>query len=282
MKLRSLLFVPGDRPDLMEKAAGCGADALILDLEDSVALSGKVAARKAVHEFLTRSRGEMIRFVRINPLAGGLADADLGAVMSAGPDGLVLPKSESVDSIRDLDKRLSAIGEGFPVVLPIATETPNSLFGLAGYGQVRERLAGLTWGAEDLSSAVGASTAREPDGSFTEPYRIARSMALFAAAAANVAPIETVYPAFKDLGGLAQYARCAMRDGFTGMMAIHPAQVAVINEAFTPSSEALERARAIIAAFEANPGVGVLSLNGAMIDAPHLEQAKRLLNRQRS
>jgi citrate lyase subunit beta/citryl-CoA lyase len=279
MRLRSLLFVPGDRPERMDKALGVGADALILDLEDSVAAAKKAQARLDVGDFLKRTDGVVLRFVRINPLTGVLADADLEAVLGARPDGLVLPKSEGAESVRDLDRRLAVLDMGFPPILPIATETPPAVFGLGEYRAVGARLAGLTWGVEDLSAAIGAVTAREPDGSFTDPYRVVRSLALFGAAAANVAPVETVFPDYRNLAGLAHYAKCGMRDGFVGMMAIHPDQVAIINEAFTPSVEALEQARAVVALFEANPGAGALSLNGSMVDAPHLKQALRLLKR---
>jgi citrate lyase subunit beta / citryl-CoA lyase len=279
MRLRSLLFVPGDRPERMDKALGVGADALILDLEDSVATANKAQARSQVFDFLNRTDGVMLRFVRINPLFGALADADLAAVMSARPDGLVLPKAEGAESVRDLDRRLAMLEMGFPPLLPIATETPQGVFGLAEYRAVGARLAGLTWGVEDLSAAIGAVTAREPATGFTDPYKVVRSLALFGAAAANVAPIETVFPDYRDSAGLAQYAKCGMRDGFVGMMAIHPDQVPIINEAFTPSTESLEHARAVVALFEANPGAGALSLNGSMVDAPHLKQALRLLKR---
>jgi citrate lyase subunit beta/citryl-CoA lyase len=279
MRLRSLLFVPGDRPERMDKALRSGADALILDLEDSVASSHKAQARTAVAEFLLRTAGVMPRFVRINPLNSGLAEADLEAVMAARPDGLVLPKSIGAESVRELDRRLATLGADLPTILPLATETPQALFGLADYAAVAQRLAGLAWGVEDLSAAVGAATARETDEEYTEPYRWVRSLTLFAAAAANVAPIDTVFPAFQNLSGLAQYARRGMRDGFAGMLAIHPTQIAVINEGFTPSAESLERARAVVALFDANPGAGVLSFNGAMLDAPHLKQALRLLSR---
>lgn len=278
MKLRSLLFVPGDRPERMDKALGSGADALILDLEDSVAPSHKAQARGAVAEFLRRTGGTP-RFVRINPLASGLAEADLESVMAARPDGLVLPKSTGAESVRELDRRLAALGADLPPILPLATETAQALFGLNDYGEVAQRLAGLAWGVEDLSAIVGATTARESDEEYTEPYRWVRSLTLFGAAAANVAPIETVFPAYQNLAGLARYARRGMRDGFAGMLAIHPTQIPVINEAFTPSQESIERARAVIALFEANPGAGVLSFNGAMVDAPHLKQALRLLSR---
>jgi citrate lyase subunit beta/citryl-CoA lyase len=278
VRLRSLLFVPGDRPERMEKARAVGADALILDLEDSVAAPKKVAARKLVAEFLARTEGALVRFVRINSLATEWAEPDLEAVMAAKPDGLVLPKCEGPDSVRALDARLVKLGDRLPLVLPIATETPGAIFRLGDYAEVSERLVGLTWGAEDLSAAVGAECAREPDGSFTDPYRLARALTLFGAAAADVAAIETVFPAFEDATGLDTYAKRGQRDGFKGMMAIHPAQVAIINAAFTPGVEAVRHARAVVALFEANPGKGVLSLDGRMIDAPHLRRALRLLS----
>jgi citrate lyase subunit beta/citryl-CoA lyase len=197
--------------------------------------------------------------------------------MGAQPDGLVLPKAEGAASIRDLDQRLARLGHVFPPVLPIATETPKAVFRLSEYAEVADRLIGLTWGAEDLPAAVGASTARQDDGSYTPPYEVVRSLTLFGAAAAGVAPIETVFPAFRDFDGLAKYARRGMRDGFVGIMAIHPAQIAVINAAFTPTREALDHARAVVSAFEANPDAGAIVLDGKMIDAPHLKQARRLL-----
>ena len=194
------------------------------------------------------------------------------------PDALVLPKAEGAASIRDLDEKLAELGNVFPLVLPIATETPKAVFRLAEYAEVANRLAGLTWGAEDLPAAVGASTARRDDGSYTPPYEVARSLTLFGAAAAGVAPIETVFPAFRDSDGLARYASRGMRDGFAGMMAIHPAQIAVINAAFTPTREAVDHARAVVSAFQANPDAGAIVLDGKMIDAPHLKQALRVLS----
>ena len=272
MRLRSLLFVPGDRPERMVKALGLGADALILDLEDSVAPGAKVAARAHVAAFLAEPR-TMPLFVRINPLDSGLADDDLAAVLSANPDGIVLPKAEGAVSLAALDARLS----GKIAILPIATETPAAIFALGSYGGVTNRLVGLTWGAEDLPAAIGAATSREADGSYTAPYQLARSLTLFGAHAAGVAAIETVYPDFRDLDGLAAYAARGRRDGFTGMMAIHPSQVAVINAAFTPSDEERAKAQAIVDLFAANPGAGALQLDGRMVDAPHLKAAKALL-----
>jgi len=275
MKLRSLLFVPGDRPDRMEKALASGADALILDLEDAVAAAAKPEARRAVASFVAAHPKNNL-WVRINPLDGGEAERDLAAVLPAHPHGVVLPKAEGGASVNELARRLTEHGNATAAILAIATETPAAIFQLGSYGGAR-RLAGLTWGAEDLPAAIGASTSREADGSFTPPYELARSLCLFGAAAAGVAPIETVYPAFRDLEGLAAYAARARRDGFTGMMAIHPAQVAVINDAFTPSEAEVAHARAVVAAFEAAPGAGALSLDGRMIDRPHLVQAQRIL-----
>jgi citrate lyase subunit beta/citryl-CoA lyase len=275
MRLRSLLFVPGDRPERMEKALGLGADALILDLEDSVTAAQKGEARAAIAAFLARERTVAL-FVRINPLDSGLADDDLAAVLPGRPDGIVLPKAEGAASLAALIARL---GVSAARILPIATETPAAMFRLHEYADATDRLAGLTWGAEDLPAAIGATAAREADGRYTAPIELARSLTLFGAHAAGVPAIETVYPAFRDLAGLAAYAARGARDGFTGMMAIHPSQVAVINAAFTPSPEAVAEARAIVALFAANPDAGALQLDGRMVDAPHLKQARRILDR---
>jgi citrate lyase subunit beta/citryl-CoA lyase len=275
MRLRSLLFVPGDRPDRMVSACASGADALILDLEDAVAPSAKEAARVAVRSFLQRRR-RMPMFVRVNPIGSPLLADDLAALRDAAPDGLVLPKAEGAVSIQALDALLGGGGD-LPPILPIATETPAAIFALGSYAEVRDRLCGLTWGAEDLPAAIGATTSREEDGRYTAPYQLVRSLALFAAHAAGVAAIETVYPAFRDLDGLAAYAARGVRDGFTGMMAIHPTQVVVINAAFTPDPAAVAQARRIVDLFAANPDAGALALDGRMVDAPHLAQARRLL-----
>ncbi|QDX24719.1 CoA ester lyase [Sphingomonas suaedae] len=274
MRLRSLLFVPGDRPDRMEKALGTGADALILDLEDSVTPERKDAARAAVADFLARHHEGIARWVRINPLDSGMAQDDLAA--ARGADGIVLPKSATGADVAALDAMLGGVAAR---ILPIATETPAAIFGLGSYIGCSPRLAGITWGAEDLPAAIGAQSSRETDGSYTPPYEMIRALTLFGAHAAGVAPIETVYPDFRDLDGLAAYCARAMRDGFAGMMAIHPAQVAVINAAFTPSEQAVAHARAVVAAFAANPGAGALQLDGKMIDAPHLKAARALLAR---
>jgi len=272
MRLRSLLFVPGDRPDRMEKALGSGADALILDLEDSVAPARKAEARAAVVDFLRRER-RIPLVVRINPLDSGYIDEDLVAFSTAPADAIMLPKAEGAASIRALAEKIML------PILPIATETPSAIFALGSYRDVADRLFGLTWGAEDLPAAIGATAAREADGRYTAPIETVRSLVLFAAHSAGVPAIETVYPAFRDLEGLAAYAARGARDGFTGMMAIHPDQVAVINRAFTPGDSEVAAARAIVAAFAAEPGAGVLAVDGKMVDAPHLAQARRLLAR---
>lgn len=276
MRLRSLLFVPGDRPDRMEKALHVRADALILDLEDAVAPPAKPEARRQVATFLNANSTAKL-WVRINPLDSDESEKDLAAILSSHPDGIVLPKAEGGASVAELTRRLTERGNATAQILAIATETPAAMFQLGTYGGSK-RLVGLTWGAEDLPAAIGAASSREPDGRFTPPYELARSLCLFGAAAAGVAPIETVYPAFRDLEGLAAYAARARQDGFTGMMAIHPDQVRVINAAFTPSEAEVAHARAVVAAFEANPGAGALSLDGRMIDRPHLVQAQRTLS----
>jgi citrate lyase subunit beta/citryl-CoA lyase len=276
MRLRSLLFVPGDRPDRMEKALTSGADALILDLEDSVLPQSKVAARQAVARFLARPRGVPL-FVRVNALSAE-TDADLAVVLPHAPDGIVLPKAEGAASLADLDRRLTVRENSRARILPIATETPKAVFALGSYGGVTPRLCGLSWGAEDLPAAIGATTAREADGRFTSPYETVRSLALFGAHAAQVPAIETVYPAFRDEAGLAAYAARGKRDGFSGMLAIHPAQVAAINTAFAPSPDEIAWAERVVAAFAQNAGAGAIQLEGRMLDMPHLQSARRVLS----
>lgn len=270
--MRSLLFVPGDRPERFAKALASGADALILDLEDSVVPEGKGRAREAIATFLGERHPARI-FVRVNPFGSEWAEADVAVAVTA--DGIVLPKAEGAASV----EALLALAPDAPPILPIATETPRAIFALGDYAGVADRLAGLTWGAEDLPAAIGAATSREADGSYTDPYRVVRALTLFGAHTAGVPAIETVFPSIKDEAGLARYAAAGARDGFTGMMAIHPAQVAAINAAFTPSAEALDHAARVVAAFAANPGAGALQLDGSMIDAPHLKQARALLAR---
>jgi citrate lyase subunit beta/citryl-CoA lyase len=275
MRLRSLLFVPADRPERFAKAAASGADAIILDLEDSVAPERKAEARAAVAKWLAGDRG-ITTFVRVNPLDSGWTAADLAAVLPGKPDGIMLPKAEGAASVEAL---LAMMGGAIAPILPIATETPAAVFQLGSYGAVGDRLAGLTWGAEDLPAAIGALSAREADGRYTPPYEMVRSLTLFAAHAAGTLAIDTVYPKVDDEDGLAAYVARARRDGFVGMMAIHPRQVDVINRGFAPTVLELAEARAIVDAFDAAPGAGALLLNGRMIDRPHLLQAERILGK---
>lgn len=275
MRLRSLLFVPGDRPERFEKAALSGTDAIILDLEDSVSSGRKNFAREAVADYLADpgASSSAARLVRINPVDSPHLRLDLAVATAA--QGLVLPKAEGADTFSVLDRAAEPFS--LPPILPIATETPLAIFRMAEYAKYRTRLLGLTWGAEDLPAAIGAAGSRQPDGRYTPPYEMVRSLALFAAHAARVAAIETVYPDIRDLQGLEAYAARGAFDGFTGMMAIHPSQVETINQAFTPSEDALEHAGRIVAAFAASPGQGAIQFEGRMVDAPHLKNALRVL-----
>ena len=276
MTMRSLLFVPGDRPERFDKASACGADAVIIDLEDSVDHTNKDRARDAVVAYGQSPRSSRL-FVRINPLTSQYFPEDLLAVRKTEPDGVVLPKCEGAETVERLAAQLRDVGCDRTPILPIATETPMAIFRLGTFEKVREHLFGLTWGAEDLPAAIGATMSREPDGRYTAPYDLVRSLALFAAHAAGVAAIETVYPDMRDLDGLKAYAERGRRDGFTGMMAIHPSQVPIINEAFTPSMDEIAHARAVVQAFEENPQVGVVKLDGRMLDLPHLKSARAVL-----
>lgn len=274
MRLRSLLFVPADRPERFAKAAASGADAVILDLEDSVAPSAKAQARAAVADYLAGERPVPV-LVRVNPLGSGETQADLAAVLTGKPDAILLPKAEGATSV---DALIAMMGDSTAPILPIATETPAAIFQLGTYAAVGDRLLGVTWGAEDLPAAIGASASREENGRYTAPYEIVRALTLFGAHAAGVAAIETVYPAIRDEAGLAAYVARARRDGFNGMMALHPAQVAIINAGFTPSPAEIEHARRIVEAFAAQPSAGALLVNDQMVDAPHLKQAMRMLS----
>lgn len=271
--MRSFLFVPADSEKKIPKALGSTADAVILDLEDSVALADKPRARGLARDVLASARGRMKLFVRVNALTTGLTGADLDAVAAASPDGLVLPKSESGADVT----RLAAMA-GLPVIA-IATETAASLFNLGTYGDCGPRLLGLTWGMEDLAAALGAQSNRDAQGRPTAPYELARTLCLIGARAAGVEPIDAVYANFRDLAGLEAQCRDAARDGFTAKMCIHPDQVEVINRIFTPSPEAVARARRIVDAFAQAGDAGVIGLDGEMLDVPHLKAAKALLAR---
>ncbi len=283
MRLRSLLFVPGDSERKLAKSVGVKADVLILDLEDSVAPAQKQAARAKVQAYIANSteRARTQLWVRINPVELPEAMMDLAAVMSAGPDGIMQPKTRSSDDVIRLSHYLDAfeaqhrLQPGITKILPVATETPQAIFSIGGFARCGERLAGLTWGAEDLSTAVGAMTNKQDDGSWSHPYQLARSLCLFGAHAAGVPAIDTLFADIRDAAGLRAACALARRDGFSGKIAIHPDQVAIINECFTPSAAEVAHARRIIALFEANPGVGTLAMDGQMLDIPHLRQARR-------
>jgi len=286
--MRSLLFVPGDSRRKLDKALGSGADALLIDLEDSVALDAKAEARSVTAGFLDEAKGLAERprlYVRVNGLTTGLTDMDLDGVMGAGPDGIVLPKAVGGADVAHLGAKLAVreaefgLEDGATRILAIATENALGVFALGTFAGASHRLMGLAWGGEDLSADLGAEANRGENGLYTEPYRLARSLTLLGAAAAAVDAIDAVYTNFRDMEGLAAECREARRDGFVAKMAIHPAQVPVINEAFTPSEEAVAKAKAVVAAFSENPGAGVVGIGGEMLDRPHLVRAERLLAR---
>jgi citrate lyase subunit beta / citryl-CoA lyase len=284
MRLRSLLFVPGDSERKFARARDCGADALILDLEDSVALSEKANARARVAALIeTEPKRAWSFFVRVNALDTGLALDDLAAVVKPGLDALLIPKVNGAADLERIAHYLEALeartGMGAAAVklATVATETPKAMFALGSYAPAHPRLIALTWGAEDLSAAVGATGNKEPDGSWTFPYQLARAQCLFAASAAEVMALDTVYTDFRDLEGLEQDCRRSRRDGFVGRLAIHPDQVAAINRAYAPSEAEVAHARKIVAAFAANPGVGTLGVDGKMVDIPHLKAAQKIL-----
>lgn len=283
--MRSLLFVPGDSPRKLEKGAASGADVLIVDLEDSVAAAGKDSARSIAAGFIGGAqRVAQKLYVRVNDLATGLTNADLAAVMSARPDGIMLPKSNSAADIWQLSAMLrvheaeAGIDDGATRIIAIITETPLGVLSASTYGEPIPRLAGLTWGAEDLSAAIGAIP-RADDGRYTDVFRLARALTILAASASDTAAVDTVFVNFRDAGGLRRECLDAARDGFTAKMAIHPAQVPVINAVFTPTAEAIAEAEAVVAAFAAQPTAGVVNIGGEMFDRPHLTRAERLLKR---
>ncbi len=284
--MRSLLFVPGDDERKIAKGLGSAADALILDLEDAVAPQRKAAARELCAATLRSARSAKSLFVRINALDTADAPLDIAAIAPACPFGLVLPKCRGGEDIRTLGEHLSrqeakaGVTAGQIRILPIVTETGASMFGLGSYGPPpHPRLCGLMWGGEDLAADLGAIANRDALGSYTAPYQLARSLCLYAAAAAAVEAIDAVYTDFRDSEGLKAEAAEGLRDGFSGKAAIHPDQVAPINAAFTPTAADVERARRIVAAFEASAATGVASLDGRMLDRPHLRSAQRILAR---
>ncbi|QND60877.1 HpcH/HpaI aldolase/citrate lyase family protein [Mesorhizobium huakuii] len=288
--MRSLLFVPGDSERKLEKGCGAGADVVIVDLEDSVAPQNKANARAVAARFIAERRGQTSAaiYIRVNDLSTGLTDDDLAALVPVKPDGIMLPKSNSGQDVQQLSAKLrvheaeNGLADGSIKILPIITETPAGVLAAATYAGVSARLAGLTWGAEDLSAAIGARTARDEQGRYTDLFRHARLATILAAGAAEVAAIDTVFPNFRDMAAFATECAEAERDGFTGKMAIHPDQVPVINAAFTPSTEAVKQSAAIVAAFEAAGNPGVVGIDGKMFDRPHLRLAERLLARAKA
>jgi citrate lyase subunit beta/citryl-CoA lyase len=286
--MRSLLFIPGDSPKKLEKGVGSGADAIIVDLEDAISPERKAAARDTTLAYLKEVQPLAKRpklMVRINGLQTGLADADLDVIVAGKPDSIMLPKAEGGVAVTHCDAKLAAreaihgLPPGGIGLVAIATETAKALFLAGTFAGASRRLTGLTWGAEDISAEIGAEANRDKDGNFLDLYRLARALCLAGAAAARVQPIDTVYVDFRNGAGLRRECEEARRDGFTGKMAIHPAQVPVINEVFTPTAEAIAKAKAVIAAFAAEPGAGTVGIGGLMYDRPHLEQARQLLAR---
>ena len=285
MIFRSMLFVPGDSERKLARGESTPADALILDLEDSVAPDRTAVAREMVRAYLQsrpdRSRQQL--WVRINPLASEKGLPDLAAVVAGKPDGIILPKPDSAADIMLLDHYLSALETRDGLVagsiraIPVATETAKAMFTLGTYAGSSPRLAGMTWGAEDLSAALGASTNKTASGAYAFTYELARSLCLAAAVAADVQPLDTLYVDFRNPSGLEADCKASRQLGFTGRIAIHPDQIAIINAAYSPEEAEIAFARRVVDAFAAAPGTGVVGLDGKMLDMPHLKQANRLL-----
>jgi citrate lyase subunit beta/citryl-CoA lyase len=284
--MRSLLFVPATGGSKLDKAMASGADAVILDLEDSITPERKTHAREAALEYLKAMQAKKQRprlLVRINGLDTGMTDADLDVIVAGAPDAVLFPKAEGGATVTHLDAKLTAreaiagLPEGSIKILAQTVESAMGLFTTGTYRNASPRLIGMTWGPEDLSAELSAEANREPDGTLTEPYRLARSFCLFGAAAAKVPAIETIHVDFRNLDALRRDTELARRDGFTGRLAIHPAQVPVINEVFTPTQEQIEKAKMLVAAFAAQPGAGTIGIDGKMYDQPHLKRAQALL-----
>lgn len=280
---RSWLFAPGDSEKKMTKAMEGAADIVLIDLEDAVATDNKVTARGMVHDFIRANPAQRARlWVRINPFDGPYTLGDLAAIMPAQPGGIMLPKVYGRQEVEKLDHMLSVlevangIEEGSTPVIVLITETAEAMFHTGDY-KGAPRVVALTWGAEDLADSIGASSNKNPDGSYSFTYELARSLTVLGAAAAGVTPIETISADFRDLDALRQRAESVRRDGFRGMLAIHPAQVDVINQAFTPTEAEIAEAQEIVDVFAANPGVGAIGWKGGMLDRPYLARAERLL-----
>lgn len=285
MTLTSLLFVPADSDKKFEKAKGIGADGLILDLEDSVAPAHKADARDTLAGWIAASTGprDWAFWVRVNPFDTGLTEADLAAVVRPGLDGIVLPKANGGADVARLAALLdpleaaAGMAAGQVKIIVVATETAAAMFNLGSYAPAHPRLAALTWGAEDLAAVVGSTDNKGADGDWSNPYQLARSLCLFAAANAGVPALDTLYADFRDPQGLEASCRISRRDGFVGRLAIHPAQVDGINRAFAPTDADIALARRVVAAFAANPDLGTIGIDGKMYDIPHLKQARRTL-----
>lgn len=283
MKLRSLLFVPADSDRKFAKAREAGADGLILDLEDSVAPPNKAQARADLAARIGPEPRPWSFWVRVNAFDSGLTMTDLAAVVRPGLDGVILPKSGGAADVARLGHCLDALeaargmAPGSVRIIVVATETPAAMFNLGSYAPAHPRLAALTWGAEDLAAVVGSTSNKDPGGDWSSPYRMARNLCLMAAANAGVPALDTLFADFRDDAGLRAACAVSRRDGFAGRLAIHPDQVAGINAAFAPSAEDVALARRIVAAFDADPGLGTIGIDGKMYDIPHLKQARRTL-----
>ncbi len=291
LPIRSFLFIPGDSEKKLSKVADCGADAVILDLEDAVALENKPKAREMVAEFLGEHGGERQPqiWVRVNPLDSGMTEGDLRAIIAGRPDGIIQPKTDrpadvgAVSAMLDGLEQHHGLSAGKIPIIPVATETAIAPFHLGEFsGSNLERLAGLTWGAEDLATAIGATTNRDANGEWLFTFKMVRSLTLLAAHAANVQAIETLHADFRDEEGLRQSSLLARAEGFSGRLAIHPAQVAIINGCFTPTMVEIDHARRVLEAFAANPGTGTVGLEGKMLDIPHRRQAERIIDEARA
>jgi citrate lyase subunit beta / citryl-CoA lyase len=283
--MRSLLFVPGHDARKLAKGLDCSADALIVDLEDSVPDTEKARARGVCAEFVATNRARLPLFVRINALTTGLALDDLAAVVRAQPCGIMLPKCTSGRDVARVDAYLSAlearddVQPGSLRILPIVTESGAAIFELGSYAkEAGSRLCGMMWGGEDLATDIGAS-ANRADGRYTAPFELARSLCLFGATAAGVPAIDAVYTDFRDVDGLRLEAQASVAAGYSAKAAIHPGQVQTINDVFTPTDEALRQANAIVAAFAQQPGAGAVNIGGRMFDRPHLTAAQRIIAR---
>ena len=285
MNLTSLLFVPADSEKKYLKAQGIGAKGLILDLEDSVAPPNKVAARAVLSGWITDANGprDWDFWVRVNPFDTGMTEDDLKAVVRPGLDGIMLPKADGGQDVARLAALIDPLEQaagmepGHIKIIVVATETAAAMFNLASYAPAHPRLAALTWGAEDLGAVLGVTANKDAGGAWTEPFVLARSLCLYAAANAGVPAIETIHADFRDPQGLEADCRVSRRDGFIGRMAIHPAQVETINRAYAPTEDDIALARRIVAAFEENPGLGTIGIDGKMFDIPHLKTARRTL-----